>query len=126
MRNLTIKREKRFVGCLGTMQVYMEDPQNNDMIINGFACRKLGTLKNGQEKTFAVSESAARVYVIADKLSVSFCNEYYVLPEGTEDVVLTGRNPGPELCELADYISEIKKIKHPFDKGVTSRKGIEN
>ena len=46
-------------------------------------------------------------------------------PENLE-VVLTGRNPGPELCELADYISEIKKIKHPFDKGVTSRKGIEN
>ena len=46
-------------------------------------------------------------------------------PENLE-VVLTGRNPGPELCELADYISEIKKIKHPYDKGINSRKGIEN
>ena len=46
-------------------------------------------------------------------------------PENLE-VVLTGRNPGAELCELADYISEIKKIKHPYDKGVNSRKGIEN
>ena len=46
-------------------------------------------------------------------------------PENLE-VVLTSRNPGAELCELADYISEIKKIKHPYDKGVNSRKGIEN
>ena len=46
-------------------------------------------------------------------------------PEKLE-VVLTGRNPGAELCELADYISEVKKIKHPFDKGINSRKGIEN
>jgi len=41
------------------------------------------------------------------------------------EVVLTGRNPAQELIELADYISEIKKIKHPFDKGIKARKGIE-
>lgn len=41
------------------------------------------------------------------------------------EVVLTGRNPPPELIELADYISEIKKVKHPFDKGIAARDGIE-
>lgn len=92
MRNLTIKREKRFVACLGTMKVYIEDPSANDLTINGCACRKLGTLKNGQEKTFVISESAAKVFIIADKLSKGYCSEYYPLPEGTEDVVLTGRN----------------------------------
>lgn len=45
-------------------------------------------------------------------------------PLGLE-VVLTGRDPFPELIELADYVSEIKKIKHPYDKGVSARKGIE-
>ena len=45
-------------------------------------------------------------------------------PAGLE-VVLTGRNPPPELIELADYISEIKKVKHPFDKGIAARDGIE-
>ena len=38
---------------------------------------------------------------------------------------MTGRNPPPELIELADYISEIKKVKHPFDKGIAARDGIE-
>lgn len=45
-------------------------------------------------------------------------------PEGLE-VVMTGRNPCNELIELADYVSEIKKIKHPFDKNTPPRTGIE-
>ncbi len=45
-------------------------------------------------------------------------------PEGLE-VVLTGRNPSEKLVETADYVSEIRKIKHPFDKGITAREGIE-
>ncbi|MEG2082610.1 MAG: cob(I)yrinic acid a,c-diamide adenosyltransferase [Oscillospiraceae bacterium] len=45
-------------------------------------------------------------------------------PEKLE-IVLTGRNPAAELCEVADYITEMKKIKHPFDNGVGARKGIE-
>lgn len=45
-------------------------------------------------------------------------------PENLE-VVLTGRNPAPELVEIADYVSEMKKIKHPMDKGIMAREGIE-
>ncbi len=45
-------------------------------------------------------------------------------PEALE-VVLTGRNPADELVELADYVSEIQKVKHPFDAGLPARKGIE-
>lgn len=41
------------------------------------------------------------------------------------ELVLTGRDPEPEVLELADYVSEIKKIKHPFDHDIPARKGIE-
>ena len=41
------------------------------------------------------------------------------------EIVLTGRIPLPELIELADYVTEMKKIKHPFDGGIAARKGIE-
>ena len=41
------------------------------------------------------------------------------------EVIMTGRNPNSELVNLADYISEIKKIKHPFDKGIYARNGID-
>lgn len=41
------------------------------------------------------------------------------------EFVLTGRNPSKSFVDRADYISEIKKIKHPFDDGIPSRKGVE-
>lgn len=41
------------------------------------------------------------------------------------EVVLTGRNPSQALLEAADYVTEMKKIKHPYEKGVAARKGIE-
>ncbi len=45
-------------------------------------------------------------------------------PEQLE-VVITGRNPAKEMLEIADYISEIKKEKHPMDNGIYARLGIE-
>ena len=41
------------------------------------------------------------------------------------EVVLTGRDPSPGLTELADYITEMRKLRHPFDRGIPARKGIE-
>ncbi|MGN0666846.1 MAG: cob(I)yrinic acid a,c-diamide adenosyltransferase [Huintestinicola sp.] len=41
------------------------------------------------------------------------------------ELVLTGRDPAPEYIEAADYVSEIKAVKHPFEKGIKARKGIE-
>lgn len=41
------------------------------------------------------------------------------------EVVLTGRNPSKSIMEAADYISEIQKVKHPFDEGLPAREGIE-
>ncbi len=41
------------------------------------------------------------------------------------ELVLTGRGPFQELVELADYVSEIKAVKHPAEKGINARKGIE-
>lgn len=43
----------------------------------------------------------------------------------TLEIVLTGRNPSVRMLECADYITEMKKQKHPFDRGVLARKGIE-
>lgn len=41
------------------------------------------------------------------------------------EIVLTGRNPADIFIQTADYISEINCKKHPFEKGITARKGIE-
>lgn len=41
------------------------------------------------------------------------------------EIVMTGRDACDELLELADLVTEMKKIKHPFDKGIPARRGIE-
>jgi cob(I)alamin adenosyltransferase len=45
-------------------------------------------------------------------------------PAGME-VVLTGRNPTDRLMALADYVSEVRMLKHPFKEGIPARLGIE-
>jgi len=41
------------------------------------------------------------------------------------EIVLTGRGATKELTALADLVTEMKNIKHPFDKGQSARRGIE-
>ena len=45
-------------------------------------------------------------------------------PAGLE-VVLTGRDPSDRLMALADYVTQMQKVRHPFDRGVAARRGIE-
>ncbi len=45
-------------------------------------------------------------------------------PQNVE-LILTGRQADTELIKLADLVTEMLKIKHPYDKGVTARKGID-
>ena len=40
-------------------------------------------------------------------------------------VVLTGRNPPPEIVEAADLVTEMVAVKHPYRSGIKAQKGIE-
>ena len=41
------------------------------------------------------------------------------------ELVLTGRRASEKLMEVADYVSEVQKVKHPYDKGILAREGID-
>ena len=41
------------------------------------------------------------------------------------EIVMTGRGATKELIEIADLVTEMKCVKHPFDKGIGARRGIE-
>ena len=80
------------------------------------------------------NDAAAFDLIVLDE-AVSACR-YGMLPpdallaflrEGgpEREIVLTGRDPDPALLEAADYVTEMRKIKHPYDRGVKARKGIE-
>ena len=40
-------------------------------------------------------------------------------------VILTGRNAHPDLVEMADLVTEMKQLKHPFEAGVRAQRGID-
>ncbi len=40
-------------------------------------------------------------------------------------VILTGRNAHPALVELADLVTEMREVKHPYQKGIVAQRGIE-
>jgi cob(I)alamin adenosyltransferase len=47
-----------------------------------------------------------------------------ICPKQTE-LVITGRYASQEIMGLADLVTEVKEIKHPYQKGFVSRKGID-
>ena len=40
-------------------------------------------------------------------------------------VILTGRNAHPSIVEVADTVTEMKQVKHAYEKGVMAQRGIE-
>jgi len=40
-------------------------------------------------------------------------------------VILTGRNAHPTIVELADVVTEMREVKHPYHKGIPAQRGIE-
>src|ERR1700731_3991059 len=72
--------------------------------------------------------------VLLDELNIVLRYDYLSLAEVVETlrskprdlhVVVTGRNAKPELIELADLVTEMTMVKHPFRSGVKAQKGIE-
>lgn len=70
--------------------------------------------------------------IVLDEIFAAYnyglCNKDMVLEiveNYSGELVLTGRDPDEWFIEKADYVSEIKKIKHPYDKGITAREGVE-
>lgn len=78
--------------------------------------------KNGIQLLVLDEIISACNYGIIDEISLAdFLKNK---PEELE-VVMTGRNPSQNLLDTADYVTEMKKIKHPYDKGIKARYGIE-
>ena len=72
--------------------------------------------------------------VIFDELNMALYYELLDLKEVVEklkgkpdnvEVVITGRKAPEEIIEIADLVTEMREVKHPYQKGVEARKGIE-
>ncbi len=72
--------------------------------------------------------------VILDEVNVAMSRKYIDAAKVIEmlegrprniEIVLTGRGAPQKIIDYADLVTEMKLIKHPFDKGIHARKGIE-
>ncbi len=88
----------------------------------------------GLEHARQIIQSNKYDLVILDEINVAISYELIPLEEVIElvknkpahvELVLTGRYAPKELIELADYVTEMKEVKHPYRKGVLAREGIE-
>ena len=59
--------------------------------------------------------------LLSDKELLDFLDK----APGNMEVILTGRSSTPEIEQKADYITSFTKIKHPYDRGIKARPGIE-
>jgi cob(I)alamin adenosyltransferase len=89
-----------------------------------------------QALKFAKDKILSKEYdiIVLDEINIALDKKLLTLKEVTEliqqkppslHLVLTGRNAPKKLLQLADLVSEVKEIKHPYKKGIIAQKGIE-
>lgn len=60
-----------------------------------------------------------------DMIDHELANSMLAQQENPVEIIITGREPEDCFLNAADYVSEINSLKHPFEKGILARKGIE-
>ncbi len=81
-----------------------------------------------------MSQASDYEVLIADEIMGAITNRLISLEavidliqtkDTSKELILTGRNAPDELVVLADYVTEMKMIKHPYQQDIPARKGIE-
>jgi cob(I)alamin adenosyltransferase len=83
----------------------------------------LRTLKYAEADIVVLDELTNAIYF--DLLTVDDCVKLIGQRASGVELIITGRNAPKEIIALADLVTEMKLIKHPFDKGIAARRGIE-
>lgn len=103
-------------------------------IINEPGEKDIAAARKGLETVKALIHSKKFDVIILDELCIAL---YYKLFEEVEvlcmlqskpvetEIIITGRYASEELKNAADLVTEMKEIKHYYNKGVLARKGIE-
>ncbi len=96
--------------------------------------REIVVAHKAWEQARALIENPQYQIVLLDELNIVLKYNYVPLDEVLETlrgkrenlhVIITGRNAKDELIELADLVTEMKLVKHPYKSGIKAQKGIE-
>lgn len=100
-----------------------EEKQRTVMMHNMNLMQAIELINQGKCDLLVLDELAATYNLdMVDKNMVQTLLE--MRPKDLE-IVITGREPAQIFLDHADYITEMKKQKHPFEQGVPARKGVE-
>lgn len=119
--NISVARSEKNFGF--TFNMTDESKQQLIAVHNELLLEAERLMNSGKIDLLIIDEfNAAYEYSLIDRA----LGERIVLrkPENVE-LVITGRNPAREFTDIADYVSEINPVKHPYENGVKARKGIE-
>jgi cob(I)alamin adenosyltransferase len=92
------------------------------------------SVNNSIELTIKELKSGSFDLVILDEFNILLSSDLATMDDVTKiidskpaelELVFTGRNAPQELIDIADYATDIRMIKHPFENGTGARKGIE-
>ncbi|QEG38215.1 cob(I)yrinic acid a,c-diamide adenosyltransferase [Roseimaritima ulvae] len=96
--------------------------------------RDIATAMRGWEKAVELMRDPSIDLVVLDELNIATKYDYIPASLVVEElhakrpmlhVVLTGRNASDEIIEIADLVSEMKVIKHPYAHGIQPQRGVE-
>lgn len=86
------------------------------------------------DKSVELMTSGDYDLVVLDEINIALRYDYldinYVVDQVANrnirtSVILTGRDAKPELMEMADLVTEMKEIKHPYHAGINAKQGID-
>jgi cob(I)alamin adenosyltransferase len=96
--------------------------------------RDITAARAAWEQAKAMIADPAYRLVLLDELNIVLRYDYLPIAEVVETlrakprdlhVIVTGRNAKPELIEIADLVTEMTLVKHPFRSGIKAQAGIE-
>lgn len=97
--------------------------------------RDIAAAQAGWEKAKDFIRDPEMQFVLLDEINIAMRYDYIDVNEVVEflinnkppmtHVCLTGRDAKPELIAVADLVTEMSLIKHPFDQGIKAQRGVE-
>ncbi len=97
--------------------------------------RDIAAAQKGWEKAKEMIRDERNTMVLLDEINTALRYDYIDIADVVDfletekppmtHVVLTGRNAKEELIEIADLVTEMGQIKHPFRQGIKAQKGVE-
>ncbi len=118
---ITILRNEKDLGFFNAMT---EEDKLQAMSYHNENLQKVLQLVENMECDMLILDEICAAYRLG-MVDKQIINQLIINKREALELVLTGREPDELFLKYADYVSEIKKIKHPYDKKINARVGIE-